>query len=88
MIVTMTCKRCGELMTVNHNRKYCDKCRVELQREQIRNYRQRERTLNEVNKKPPVKKEKHVSKLAELELAARAAGMSYGKYVAMRRARL
>ena len=88
MIVTMTCKRCGELMTVNHNRKYCDKCRKEIKREHIRDYRQRERTLNEVNKKPPVKKEKHVSKLAELELAARAAGMSYGKYMAMRRARL
>ena len=88
MIVTMTCKRCGELMTVNHNRKYCDKCRKEIQREHMAEFHQREREQIAADKQVPAKKKKHISRLAELELAARAVGMSYGKYMAMRRARL
>lgn len=68
-----TCERCGNEFEGRWNQKYCKDCRVEAYRES-RNLRRR---------RARQKKHSKESHLIEHVKAAKAAGMSYGKYMAM-----
>lgn len=79
------CARCGVVLEERRsNRKYCDDCRTLAKREQEAAKRRRQREgwrtgdLPEKKKKTP-----RVSQIVNLNEAARKAGMSYGRYVAM-----
>ena len=79
------CARCGVVLENRRsNQKYCDDCRAaaKFEKEAARKRRQREgwRTDELPEKK---KKKPRVSQIEKLNAAARKAGMSYGKYVAM-----
>ena len=79
------CARCGVVLEKRRtNQKYCDDCRAAARREQeaARRLKRREgRRIGELSKKK--KKKPRVSQIENLNAAARKAGMSYGKYVAM-----
>lgn len=80
MQYTKSCKHCGnEFLTTNKNRIYCsDKCsRKENKKIQREKYKQ-ERELLERKKQ---------NNLVKTNEAARAAGLSYGKYVALQYAK-
>lgn len=75
------CVRCGTLIKAfPGNRKYCEDCRLEVRRELDR---QRKKVENEKTKNPKPPKKKNQSRIDELAKAARAAGISYGRYKAM-----
>lgn len=72
----MTCKMCGMTFAAQRKHtKYCsDACRTERDRQRTKECLER--------KKNEPKPEKYVPHLDEINHKARAAGMSYGKYVA------
>ena len=77
------CARCGVVLE-KQNRKYCDDCRAAAKREQEAAKRRRQREGWRTGDLPEKKKKKpRVSQIENLNAAARKAGMSYGKYVAM-----
>ena len=73
------CERCGcEVSCMSRRKKYCDTCRQIVIKEQTAARRE---LYIEAQKK--AKKTKREPKITENAAAARAAGMSYGKYKAM-----
>ena len=67
------CERCGNEFDGRWNQKYCNDCRAEAYRDGSKQRRQR-----------TIKKKGHKeSHLTDRAKAAKAAGMSYGQYVAM-----
>ena len=80
---TKRCARCGVVLE-KQNRKYCDDCRAIARNEQEAAKRRRQREGWRTGDLPEKKKKKpRVSQIENLNAAARQAGMSYGKYVAM-----
>ena len=79
-------------------RKYCRKCRIEREKERDKIYRERAKAkAKKSKKKEPVeeiafvepkktveKKEKRVSQIGNIAVEARRAGMSYGRYQALK----
>ena len=83
------CARCGENFVVNARvggrTKYCRKCALEVRRESDRRKHKKIRDENKASlPKPRTRKApKRVSQIDNICKAARAAGMSYGRYKAM-----
>ena len=79
------CARCGVVLEKRRgNQKYCDDCRAAARREQDAARKQKQREGWRTGELPEKKKKKpRVSQIENLNAAARKAGMSYGKYVAM-----
>ena len=92
MTRTIVCPICGKTVALPEHygwrRKYCPDCSaaVSAKREKERKHKRwlevKERRA-EAKKNPPKKRE---SKVDNLAAAARAAGMSYGRYVALKEA--
>jgi len=77
------CARCG-IALEKQNRKYCDDCSAAAKREQEAAKKRKQREGWRTSELPRTKKKKpRVSQIENLNDAARKAGMSYGKYVAM-----
>ena len=77
------CACCGVVFEKQGNQKYCDDCRTAAKCEQLAAKRRKRREGWRIGELP--KKEKpRVSRIEDLIEAARKAGMSYGKYQAMR----
>lgn len=78
------CEMCGcEFVSKYRSRQFCDKCRVEREREQRAEYRKQFQSVDkEMRKKPDNKTKKPALSIAEISRRASAAGMTYGQYVA------
>ena len=75
------CARCGLVFEKKGFRKYCDDCRLIVRREHDRARREKEKGKPKPIKPP--KPKPHISQIDRLVKEARAAGVSYGRYVAM-----
>ena len=82
---TKTCERCGvEISVLWMRQKYCDDCAKGVKREmnsastKSANEKRKAKAAEKREKKKP-----HVSRIDDILQAARKAGMSYGRYVAM-----
>ena len=75
---------CGcEFVSKYRSRQFCDKCRVEREREQMAEYRKQFQSVGkEMRKKPENKTKKTALSITEIAKRASAAGMTYGQYVA------
>lgn len=86
--VIKTCIGCGAPLHPNDggikrgpNRKYCDVCRIRRQSEINRLSKQRRRD-REAGKTQRNNQDKQLRTLNDIAVAARAEGLSYGKYIA------
>lgn len=77
-----TCKHCGKVFVPKNNKQtYCDPiCRIEHNKAILLNKRKEEGT--ERSCKPYRKVKKTNQSLRDIDAEAKAAGMTYGKYVA------
>ena len=79
------CARCKKMIDVPlkwcGNRKYCPKCSKEVLKERKREAYAKEKERKKKRKEKPAP---HVSQIDNLAAAARVAGMSYGRYVALK----
>lgn len=85
------CVKCGnDYIASNYgrNRKYCPPCALEVRRERDRfkHKQARDKDRSSRLKQKADIKPKRISQIDNLAAAARAAGMSYGRYVALREA--
>lgn len=85
----ITCERCGKSFVINSRiggrTRYCRPCAIEAKRERDRKRFQKIRDEDKASLPKPKKEPlpKRVSHIDDLAAAARAAGMSYGRYKAM-----
>lgn len=77
------CEMCGcEFVSKYRSKRFCDKCRVERDREQRAEYRKQfQSVVKETRKKPDNKTKKPALSIAEISRRASASGMTYGQYV-------
>ena len=81
--VKRLCVRCGVVLeSPRRGQKYCDDCRALAKKEKEATRRNMVKELQRTGK-PPKEKKPRVSQIVNLNEAARKAGMSYGRYVAM-----
>ena len=78
------CEICGcEFIAKHRSKRFCDKCRIEREREQRAEYRKRFKSVDkEMRKKPDNEVRKPALSIAEISRRASAAGKTYGQYVA------
>lgn len=83
---TFSCKVCGnEFITFNSRQKYCsDNCRKIAGISVSRLKEDERRSVALENKKKPIRKKvSNLKEINRIDALAKAAGMSYGKYVSM-----
>ena len=83
-MVLITCQRCGKQEMRHPRAKYCPDCAAALNREQSAASRRRQKaagTRSRSKPKPSRAKPKKPASLAEINHAAREAGMTYGQYM-------
>lgn len=91
-MIEIACKECGSVfMAKRHNASYCcDECRHKgkLKRNAKSRQRRQEEEKKQREQEKKVKKRKRKSSLAVVNERARAAGMTYGKYMAQEYAQM
>lgn len=83
-MVLITCQRCGKLEMRHPQTKYCADCVAALNRERTKASRKRRSaagTRSISKPRPSRAKPKKPASLAEINRAARDAGMTYGQYM-------
>lgn len=78
------CFKCGvKFERKSGTAKFCPDCRKEAERERNRRYKRKVRAKIKREKEDTPSKPKHKSQIDSIIKAAKAAGVSYGKYKAM-----
>lgn len=84
VLTNRNCRRCGTLMkNVANNKTYCRLCAIDVHRERARaaRARRRQQRAEEAANAQPRSKVRRPMTIAEVGVAAKAAGMSYGEFV-------